>query len=238
MSQPPKDEAVPAATADAPDFETRLGHQFEDRALLAEALTHRSFGTPNNERLEFLGDGLLNCIVADELYRRFPKLREGELSRLRAFLVKESTLFEVAQRLRLGDALHLGDGELRSGGGDRPSILADGFEALVGAIYLDAGFDRTRRVVVDLLRPLFGGLDTRAALKDPKTELQEYLQGRHLPLPTYQVVGTSGAAHRQRFEVHCLIDGLGLQTAGHGSSRRVAEQSAAREALAAVRSRA
>lgn len=213
-------------------LQTALPHQFSDAPLLRQALTHRSFGSPHNERLEFLGDGVLNCIVAAELYERYSKLREGELSRLRAKLVREQSLFEIAQALDLGALLCLGEGELKSGGFRRPSILADALEALIGAVFLDAGFEAARAVVVRQFETQFAGLDERAQDKDPKTALQEYLQGRRLGLPVYEVIGTRGAAHDQTFEVRCRIEALSVETLGVGPSRRIAEQAAARAALA------
>ena len=208
-----------------------LGHRFRDARLLAQALTHRSHSTPHNERLEFLGDGILNCIVAAELYARFDGLREGALSRLRANLVREQRLHELAAGLALGDYLRLGEGELKSGGFRRPSILADALEALIGAVYLDAGFDVAREVVVRLYRPILETLDAKGADKDPKTRLQEWLQSRKYALPQYSVVATSGAAHDQRFEVECVVRELEVRTVGSGSSRRIAEQEAARMAF-------
>ena len=208
-----------------------LGHRFRDPGLLAQALTHRSHSAPHNERLEFLGDGVLNCIVAAELYTRFAGLREGELSRLRASLVREQRLHELAAELALGDYLRLGEGELKSGGFRRPSILADALEALIGAVYLDGGFDAAREVVVRLYRPLLETLDAKGVDKDPKTLLQEWLQSRKYALPQYSVIATRGAAHDQRFEVECVVRELDLRTVGSGSSRRVAEQEAARAAF-------
>jgi ribonuclease-3 len=212
-------------------LQARLGHRFRDARLLAQALTHRSHSTPHNERLEFLGDGILNCIVAAELYARFDGLREGELSRLRASLVREQRLHELAASLALGDYLRLGEGELKSGGFRRPSILADALEALVGAVYLDAGFDVAREVVVRLYRPILETLDAKGADKDPKTRLQEWLQSRKYALPQYSVIATSGAAHDQRFEVECVVRELDVRAVGSGTSRRIAEQEAARMAF-------
>jgi ribonuclease-3 len=208
-----------------------LGYHFVEPKLLQQALTHRSHSTPHNERLEFLGDSILNFIVAAELYQRFPRMREGELSRLRASLVREQSLHEVANRIGLGDYLRLGDGELKSGGFRRPSILADAVEALIGAVYLDGGFDAARRAVLELYGELLGNVEAHAtADKDPKTQLQEWLQSRKHPLPQYNVIATHGAAHDQRFDVECVIADLGLRTLGSGSSRRLAEQEAARRA--------
>jgi ribonuclease-3 len=198
--------------------------------LLQQALTHRSHGASHNERFEFLGDSILNCVVAAFLFERFPALREGELSRLRATLVRQETLFEVAQSLSLGDDLLLGEGELKSGGFRRPSILADALEALFGAIYLDAGFERTKAVIAQLFQPLLARIDPRQANKDPKTALQELLQGRRLPLPQYALQVTRGEAHAQEFEVECRIPDLEIRAFGSGASRRAAEQEAARRA--------
>jgi ribonuclease-3 len=212
-------------------LQASLGHRFRDARLLAEALTHRSHGTPHNERLEFLGDGVLNCIIAAELYTRFARLQEGELSRLRASLVREQRLHELATRLALGEQLRLGEGELKSGGFRRPSILADALEALIGAVYLDGGFAAARAVVARLYEPLLATLDPRGADKDPKTQLQEWLQSRKYALPQYSVIATLGAAHEQRFEVECLVRELAVRTVGSGASRRLAEQAAARAAF-------
>lgn len=209
----------------------KLGHNFSDQSLLRTALTHRSFGIPNNERLEFLGDGILDCVIAAVLFHRFPNLPEGDLSRLRANLVRQEALHRLATSLNIGDSLLLGEGELKSGGAQRPSILADALEALFGAIYLDAGFDAAYAVVVNLYAPLLDELKPGQVQKDPKTSLQEWLQGRKKPLPRYQLLEASGAAHEQRFEVACEIDNPPLRTIGHGASRRIAEQVAAEKAL-------
>ncbi len=212
-----------------------LGYRFRDPRLLDQALTHRSHGTPHNERLEFLGDGVLNCIVAAELYTRFAELKEGELSRLRANLVREQRLHELATGLALGEHLRLGEGELKSGGFRRPSILADALEALIGAVFLDGGFEAAREVVARLYQPLLATLGFTGADKDPKTRLQEWLQSRRYALPQYSVVATHGAAHNQRFEVECLVPELAVRTVGTGASRRLAEQEAARAAFARLR---
>ncbi|MCE1238558.1 MAG: ribonuclease III [Azonexaceae bacterium] len=212
----------------------RLGHVFSDPALLRTALTHRSFGQPNNERLEFLGDGILDCVIAAELYARFPELPEGDLSRLRANLVRQDALHGLALELDLGSQLRLGEGELRSGGGSRPSMLADALEAVFGAIYLDAGFETAYRVIQRLYQEKLGELKPGQFQKDPKTRLQEWLQGRKKPLPRYQLLETRGAAHEQSFEVACDIDNPRLRTLGTGSSRRIAEQHAAEQALKAL----
>jgi ribonuclease III len=212
-------------------LEQRIGYAFARRELLGQALTHRSHGVPHNERLEFLGDGVLNCVVAAELYGRFPDLKEGELSRLRANLVRQEPLRQLAQEVGLGERLRLGEGEVRSGGSARPSILADAFEALIGAVFVDGGFDAARDLIRRLYAPLLAELDPRDPGKDPKTLLQELLQARKVSLPQYSVVATQGAAHEQQFEVECVISELSLRTKGSGSSRRVAEQEAARRAF-------
>jgi ribonuclease III len=211
-------------------FLSRLGYQFQDPALLRQALTHRSHSAPHNERLEFLGDAVLNCAVAALLYQRFPLLAEGELSRLRANLVNQDTLSRIAVSIELGAQLRLGEGELKSGGARRPSILADALEAVIGAILLDGGFDRAAHAIRDVFAPLLQELDPDALGKDPKTLLQEHLQGRRLPLPQYNVVSVRGEAHEQQFRVECLVPELDIRTVGDGSSRRSAEQSAARRA--------
>jgi len=207
-----------------------LGHRFYDPGLLEQALTHRSFGARHNERLEFLGDSVLNCVIADELYHRFPLLPEGDLSRIRANLVRQQTLFELALVLDLGARLRLGEGEVKSGGQHRPSILADALEALIGAVYLDAGFEGARKAVKAVFETTLRDADPNVLGKDPKTLLQEYLQGRRLPLPQYAIIATEGEAHRQHFRVTCSIPQLGVSTEGEGSSRRAAEQIAAEHA--------
>ncbi|HSI23444.1 MAG TPA: ribonuclease III [Methylophilaceae bacterium] len=207
-----------------------LGHDFTNNALLIQALTHRSHSVPNNERLEFLGDGVLNCVIAHLLYRRFPKLPEGELSRLRAHLVREATLCEIALGLSLGEYMRLGEGEMKSGGWRRPSMLADTLEALLGAVFLDAGFPAAEAVVERLYSPLLENLDPKSLGKDPKTFLQEYLQGRKLALPEYVLLATEGEAHCQVFRVECRIPALKVHARGAGNSRRAAEQQAAQAA--------
>ena len=209
----------------------KLGHVFSDAALLKTALTHRSFGTPNNERLEFLGDGILDFVIAAALFHRFPNLPEGDLSRLRANLVRQESLHRLALELGIGEVLRLGEGELRSGGAQRPSILADALEALFGAIYLDAGFVAAQGVIEKLYAPLIDELKPGHFQKDAKTRLQEWLQGRKKPLPRYQLMETTGAAHEQRFAVVCHIDSPALRTIGHGSSRRIVEQVVVEQAL-------
>lgn len=213
----------------------RVGYGFSRPELLAQALTHRSFGAPHNERLEFLGDGVLNCVVAAELFERFPDLPEGDLSRMRAHLVRQEALHQLAQDLGLGEYLRLGEGEMRSGGTSRPSILADALEAVVGAAFLDGGFAAARETVRRLYEPLLKDLDPRSLGKDPKTLLQELLQARRIPLPQYSVLATRGAAHQQNFEVECLIPQLSVRTTGSGSSRRNAEQEAAMRAFEQIR---
>lgn len=213
-------------------LEAGLGHGFRDPKLLLQALTHRSYSELNNERLEFLGDGLLNAVIALELFNRFGGLKEGELSRLRASLVRQDGLHRVALGLGLGEYLQLGEGELKSGGARRPSILADALEALFGAVFLDAGFDRVRSVILDLYAPLLANLDPQASSKDPKTALQEWLQARRKGLPVYSLVQAEGDAHVQEFEMECAVPGLGLTTRGRGGNRRAAEQQAAQAALA------
>jgi ribonuclease III len=212
------------------DLVQRLGYPFQQPRLLHQALTHRSWGAPNNERLEFLGDAVLNCAVAALLFQRFPGLPEGHLSRLRAALVNQETLSELALRLDLGSELQLGEGELRSGGFRRPSILADALEAVLGAVYLDGGFDAAEAVVRRLFDSRLQALDPRTLGKDPKTLLQEHLQARRLALPNYSVLSVEGEAHDQHFHVECLIPELSIRTLGEGPSRRAAEQSAARTA--------
>lgn len=208
-----------------------LGYRFSRPELLRQALTHRSFSADHNERLEFLGDGILNMVVAMMLFERFPSLREGELSRLRANLVKQDTLASIAQALRLGDCLRLGEGELRSGGQNRPSILADAVEASLGAVFLDGGFEAVRSVIEKLYRQRLEQFDPARSLKDPKTNLQELLQARRLPLPQYELFEIRGEAHAQEFEVDCVVSALHIKERGRGSSRRIAEQAAAAAVL-------
>ena len=212
-----------------------IGYRFAKSALLGQALTHRSHGTPHNERLEFLGDSILNCVVAAELCSRFGSANEGDLSRLRANLVRQQTLHRIAEALSLGECLRLGEGELKSGGHTRPSILADALEALFGAVFLDGGFCAARETILRLYDSALSEVDPKAAGKDPKTMLQEFLQARHIALPKYLVVSTSGAAHSQQFEVECTIPELSVRTAGGGNSRRAAEQEAAQRAYEQVR---
>lgn len=210
---------------------SKLGHRFSDPNLLRTALTHRSFGTPNNERLEFLGDGILDFVIAAALYHRFADLPEGDLSRLRANLVKQETLHGLALSLDIGKYLRLGEGELKSGGAERPSMLADALEAVFGAIYLDAGFEAAKKVIDGLYRGLLEVIKPGEFQKDAKTRLQEWLQGQRKALPRYQLIETSGAAHEQRFTVSCEVANPPLRTLGSGPSRRIAEQVAAEQAL-------
>lgn len=214
----------------------RFAYSFNDAALRERALTHRSVGAGNNERLEFFGDALVNAIVAELLYEEFPKADEGELTRLRARLVSEPALAVIARELQLGDALHLGPGELKSGGFRRDSILADAFEALIAAVYLDGGWQACREVVRGLIAPRLAEAATRDD-KDAKTRLQEWLQSHGEPLPTYEMIAASGADHARVFDVECRIDSRGLRAEGRGSSRRAAEQMAAAAALALLQSR-
>jgi len=208
-------------------LELRLRHAFVNPKLLERAITHRSFSSDHYERLEFLGDSVLNLCISSLLYERLGELSEGDLSRVRANLVKQDTLFELASGLGLSGCLRLGDGEMRSGGQKRPSILADALEALIGAVYLDAGFEPANALV----RRLYAGVELSAQMsamgKDPKTELQEWLQGRRMKLPVYRVVGTVGEAHRQTFDVECTVQEVGHCERGIGASRRAAEQAAA-----------
>lgn len=216
---------------DRASLQRALGHRFTDAGLLELALTHRSIGGTNNERLEFLGDALINACVAETLYRRHAELEEGDLSRLRASLVNQETLAEVARELDLGPHLVLGPGELKSGGFRRASILADALEAVVGAVFMDAGFDAARDVILGVLASRLASPPSADSLKDSKTRLQEVLQARELPLPVYAVESVRGEPHKQVFRVSCRIEPLELRTEGEGGSRRAAEQEAARHAL-------
>lgn len=204
-----------------------LGYVFRRPELLRQALTHRSFGTEHNERLEFIGDSILNCAIALALYRRFPGIPEGELSRVRANLVNKDTLHRLARSLDLGNAIRLGEGELKSGGAARPSILADALEAMFGAIFLDGGFDAADAAIGWAYAGELAGIDPSGLAKDPKTRLQEWLQGRKLPVPAYEVAAVRGEAHLQTFDVVCRISALAITASGSGTSRRSAEQAAA-----------
>ena len=210
---------------------SRLGYQFKNPALLAQALTHRSFAANNNERLEFLGDGALNFIIANQLYNQFRKLPEGDLSRLRAQLVKESTLCEIAISLNVGETLKLGEGEMKSAGWKRPSILADALEAIVGAVYIDGGHLAAEALVLQLFNERISQIDPKIIDKDAKSQLQEYLQAKKIALPDYNVVLIEGEAHAQTFKIACIIEKLNINVAGEGTSRRNAEQQAAQLAL-------
>lgn len=213
------------------DLSKRLTYRFTNSNLLTQALTHRSYHTQNNERLEFLGDGALNFIIAHQLYQRFPALAEGDLSRLRAQLVKEATISEIAFSLNIGDALKLGEGELKSAGWRRPSILADALEAIVGAVYLDGGFAAAEALVLQLYADKLDTINPKIIDKDPKSLLQELLQGRKIAVPEYTVTHTDGEAHAQTFIIACNIEKYNIQTSGEGASRRIAEQQAAQLAL-------
>jgi len=208
-----------------------LGYRFNDQGLLEQALTHRSAGGLNNERLEFLGDAILGFVIADALCKRFTQASEGQLSRLRASLVKRDTLARLARQFALGDYLNLGPGELRSGGQARASILADALEAILAAIYLDSDYATTRGVILALFEARLDALDLEDHQKDPKTRLQELLQARKIALPGYEIIETSGTPHDQMFVVRCAIEQLGLEKQGRGSSRRRAEQEAASQML-------
>lgn len=214
----------------ADQLQALLGCQFNAIALLQQALTHRSAARSNNERLEFLGDAILGAVIAAELYRRFPAASEGRLSRLRASLVRRESLAEIARNLNLGEFLQLGAGERRSGGHRRGSILSDALEAILGALYLDQGFDACRGCILNLFASRFDTLDEVTVLKDPKTRLQEYLQAQSRPLPEYRVIEVTGEAHAQAFRVACDVAGIDACT-GKGHSRRVAEQDAAAQML-------
>lgn len=212
-------------------LQKRLGYQFRDPELLTLALTHRSHGNQNNERLEFLGDSIVNMVIAEHLYLHFENAREGQLSRLRARMVKGVTLAEIGREFHLGDYLRMGSGELKSGGFRRDSILADAVESVIGAIYLDSDFHTCRTRVLAWFNERLERLDLQDTQKDPKTRLQEYLQSRQYPLPRYDVISIEGEAHAQTFHVECALPSLDRKTTGVGGSRRVAEQQAARNAL-------
>lgn len=215
-------------------LENAINYQFKDLSLLEQAVTHRSHNAKHNERLEFLGDSVLNFVVASLLYKQFDRIDEGDLSRLRANLVKQATLADIAQKIALSDYLRLGEGELKSGGFRRPSILSDALEAVFGAVYLDGGFEAAQFVVSHQYEPILLTVDPKTLGKDPKTLLQEMLQGRRLDLPLYLVVATHGAAHSQVFDVECRIDKLDITVQASGSSRRAAEQAAALLAIERV----
>lgn len=209
----------------------RLGYQFKNTRLLDAALTHRSAGGTNNERMEFLGDSVLSLVISEKLYQQFPQASEGQLSRLRASLVKGDTLATLAQGFELGEYLRLGAGELKSGGFRRESILADALEAVFGAIYLDGGFEVACRLITEVYQVRLSQLTLEITLKDPKTRLQEYLQSRRLPLPEYEMVAVQGEDHSQHFRMRCSIAALDMSSEGEGGSRRKAEQDAAMKLL-------
>ncbi|MEY4587928.1 MAG: hypothetical protein RL497_4 [Pseudomonadota bacterium] len=212
-----------------------LGYRFSNLGLLQQALTHRSFGAINNERLEFLGDSILNLVIAEALYEKFPAAREGDLSRLRASLVKGDTLAEVARDFSLGPHLRLGDGELRSGGQERGSILADAVEAIIGAIFIDSGFEQARHIVRDWFKDRMSYMSLAIEEKDPKTLLQELLQGSKKPLPVYEVANVEGESHAQIFTVSCSVAHINSVTTGVASNRRAAEKEAAEKMLALLK---
>ena len=216
-------------------LQQRIGHRFADASLLTCALTHRSFGADHNERLEFLGDAVLSLAISGLLFERFAGSDEGDLTRVRAHLVREDSLHRVAVQIGLPEVLRLGEGEARGGGAQRASILADALEALIGATFRDGGFDAASAVVEGLFGEVIQTTDVASWSKDAKTELQEWLQARRLPVPTYRISATRGQAHAQTFEVECLVPALNLGESGEGRSRRVAEQEAARRMLDSLR---
>ncbi len=213
------------------DLQARIGHRFRDAGLLARALTHRSFGADHNERLEFLGDAVLSLAISSLLFERFAGSDEGDLTRVRAHLVREDSLHRMALQLGLPDVVRLSEGEARGGGAQRASILADALEAVIGAVFLDAGFDAAQALVQRLFGEVIAGSDIGGWAKDAKTELQEWLQARRLPVPAYRILATRGQAHAQTFDVECAVPALGLTQSGEGRSRRQAEQEAARRML-------
>ncbi len=212
----------------------KLEYSFSNPSLLDEALTHRSYSSKNNERLEFLGDGILNFVIAHELFKSYPDVQEGDLSRLRANLVNKDSLAEIAGHLQLGEVIRLGSGELKSGGFRRPSILADAVESIFGAVYCDAGFEPCRELIVRLYAKRLALSMDLQSLKDPKTQLQELLQSRRFSLPDYQVTNITGQAHAQVFHVRCRIDKMKIEVKGEGKSRRKAEQIAASRAIVRI----
>jgi len=224
-------------TSQQPNAAIFEGHVFADGGLLAQALSHRSAGSPHNERLEFLGDALLNLIIAEQLYARWPKADEGAMTRARAELVRESTLAAIARKLDLGSRLNLGPGEMKTGGHRRDSILADALEAVIAALYLDGGIEACRSTVLPLFEPLLAALPPLHQVgKDAKTRLQEWLQARQRPLPVYVLLEESGDEHDKRFRVGCTLSDLNIATEGDGTSRRTAEQAAAEAALQRIAS--
>ncbi|USD65655.1 ribonuclease III [Vibrio sp. SCSIO 43136] len=218
-------------TSQIATLERKLGYQFNDAELIHLALTHRSANSKHNERLEFLGDSILSFVIADDLYHRFPKVNEGDMSRMRATLVRGNTLAELGREFVLGDYLKLGPGELKSGGFRRDSILADAVEAIIGAIYLDSDIEQVRKIILAWYASRLESIQPGVSQKDPKTRLQEFLQGRRKPLPVYSVTKIKGEAHNQEFTVTCEVTGIEEPVVGKGSSRRKAEQAAAETAL-------
>lgn len=216
-------------------FCRHLGYQFSDESLILRALTHRSASGYHNERLEFLGDAVLGMVIAKALFGKFPDIDEGQLSRMRSSLVKGKTLAVIAKDIDLGNYIYLGEGELKSGGFRRASILADGFEAVIGAVYLDAGFDAANELILRMYGERLEAIDPSAAKKDPKTQLQELLQSRQFALPEYELLTVYGEAHQQTFKVTCTISEKSIKTVGTGSSRRNAEQLAAEKALSKLK---
>ncbi|MDN3615165.1 ribonuclease III [Vibrio gallaecicus] len=212
-------------------LERKIGYQFNDADLIHLALTHRSAAGKHNERLEFLGDSILSFVIADDLYHRFPKVNEGDMSRMRATLVRGHTLAELGREFELGDYLKLGPGELKSGGFRRDSILADAVEAIIGAVYLDSDTEVVRRIILSWYQSRLESIQPGISQKDPKTRLQEFLQGRRNPLPVYTVTNIKGEAHNQEFTVECEVAGTDKPVIGKGTSRRKAEQAAAETAL-------
>ena len=212
-------------------LERKIGYQFNDADLIHLALTHRSAAGKHNERLEFLGDSILSFVIADDLYHRFPKVNEGDMSRMRATLVRGHTLAELGREFELGDYLKLGPGELKSGGFRRDSILADAVEAIIGAIYLDSDTETVRGIILSWYQSRLDAIQPGVSQKDPKTRLQEFLQGRRNPLPVYTVTNIKGEAHNQEFTVECEVAGVDKPVIGKGTSRRKAEQAAAETAL-------
>ncbi|CUX96963.1 Ribonuclease 3 [Candidatus Hoaglandella endobia] len=212
-------------------FQQKLGYNFHQYELLLQALTHRSASSKHNERLEFLGDSILSYVITNALYQLFPRVDEGNLSQMRAMLVRGNTLAEMAREFDLGECLRLGAGELKSGGFRRDSILANTVEALIGGIFLDSDIHTVEKLILDWYRTRLDEIRPDDKRKDPKTRLQEYLQGRHLPLPTYSLVQIRGEAHNQEFTIHCQVNGLTQPVIGNGASRRKAEQAAAEQTL-------
>jgi ribonuclease III len=226
-----------AATDPLAGLQARVGHKFKNKLLIEQALRHRSYGADNNERLEFLGDAVLNASIGHLLFAAMPDVPEGELSRVRAQLVRQESLHQIALALDIPSVIRLGEGEARSGGAQRPSILADALEAIIGATYLDAGFDVAHGLVQQLFAEVALAPQTRALAKDAKTELQEWLQGKKLALPAYTVTQVSGKAHQQTFEVECRVPELSTSAKADGRSRRAAEQAAAALVLAQLHQR-